>query len=276
MRPIGSDFNKALHAGYLKLAGAELDELDLVDTNVFATRAIRSGRGELVAPEKISKRKLPTDKIKDLTIARQRLVATLNDATRARQPKTAAQVQLAFECWMQEQEENFQPHDISACRERFSKLLAGIETRKNITANRPLSPLLRAIPASATLKRKDITQTGFVVLFNLNSAAITETGKQILDKAVAAAKRLGAAVVRIAGHADRSGKRPYNAKLSQRRTDKVADAFTSAGVDGSTIRMESHGEDKPVVMTPDGKIEPRNRRVEIGIVTGGARTAILR
>ena len=276
MRPVGSDFNKALYAGYLKLAGAELDELDLVDTNAFATRAIRSGRGELVAPEEISKRKLLTDIIPDLTLARERLVATLDDATRAHQPKTAAQVQLAFECWMQEQEENFQPDDISACRERFSKLLTGIKTRKKVAENRPLSPLLRAIPASATVKRKDITQTGYVVLFNLNSSRITETGKQILDKAIATAKRLGAAVVRIAGHADRSGKRPYNAKLSQRRTDKVSDAFTSAGVDGSTIRMESHGEDKPAVLTPDGKVEPRNRRVEIGIVTGGARTAELR
>ena len=155
-------------------------------------------------------------------------------------------------------------------------MLTGIETRKKVTDSRPLPPQLRAIPASATVKRKDIEQTGYVVLFNLNSADITKTGKRILDDAIATAKRLGAEVVRIAGHTDRSGTRSYNAKLSQRRTDKVSDAFTSAGVDGSTIRLESHGEDKPVVLTPDGNVEPRNRRVEIGIVTGGARTAKLR
>ena len=224
----------------------------------------------------ISGRALPANKVGALSGARARLVKALDQGGRGRAPKAAARAQAMFDCWMQEQEENFQPDDISNCRERFSKLLTGIETRKKVVENRSLSPLLRAIPASATVKRKDITQTGYVVLFNLNSSRITETGKQILDKAIATAKRLGAAVVRIAGHADRSGKRPYNAKLSQRRTDKVSDAFTSAGVDGSTIRMESHGEDKPAVLTPDGKVEPRNRRVEIGIVTGGARTAELR
>jgi OmpA-OmpF porin, OOP family len=276
MRPVGSNFDKALHAGYLKLAKAELDELDLTDTNAFATRAIMSGKGKLVPPEEIARRKLPEGKIAELATARERLVATLDKTTRDRQPKTAAQTQLAFECWMQEQEENFQRDDIAACRDRFAKLLAGMETRKKTAEARPLSPLLRAIPASATLKHKDIAQTGYVVLFNLNSADITRTGKNILDDAIATAKRLGAAVVRIAGHADRSGKRSHNDKLSLRRADKVSDAFTSSGIDGSVIRMESHGEDKPIVLTPDGKVEPRNRRVEIGIVTGGARTAKLR
>ena len=276
MRPVGSNFNKALHAGYLKLAKAELDELDLVDTNAFAARAIRAGKGEPAPPEEISRRKLPGDKIPDLTRARQRLVAALDETIRARQPETAAQAQLAFECWMQEQEENFQPEDISACRERFEKLLAGIETEKKVANTVPLSPLLRGIPASATIKRKNIAQTGYVLLFNLNSAVVSKAGRRILDDAIATAKRLGAAVVRIAGHADRSGKRSYNAKLSLRRADKVSDAFTSAGINGSTIRMESHGEDKPVVLTPDGKVEARNRRVEIGIVMGGARTAELR
>ncbi len=276
MRPVGSEFSRALHAGYLELAGAELEELDLEDTNEFAARAIRAGKGEHVEPEKISHRKLPRGKVAELIAARERLVARLDKPTRARQPKTAAQTQLAYECWMQEQEENFQPDDIAACRERFTKLIAGIETVKNVSNARPLSPMLRAIPASATLKHKDIAQTGYVILFNLNSADITKAGKRILDDAIATAKNLGAAVVRIAGHADRSGKQPYNARLSQRRADKVADAFTSAGVDGSTIRMESFGEDKPAVQTPDGTIEPRNRRVEIGIVTGGARTAELR
>jgi OmpA-OmpF porin, OOP family len=276
MRPEGSDFNKALHAGYVKLARAELDELDLEDTDAFALRALRSGRGEAVAPEDISRRKLPDDKITELTEARTRLVSTLNETVRARHPKTAAQTQLAFECWMQEQEENFQPNDISACRDRFTRLMASIEARGNAGASRPLATRLRAIPASATLKRDDIAQTGFVVLFDLDSAKLSEDGARILDDAVATAKRLGAAMVRIAGHADRSGTRPHNARLSLRRADIVADAFTAAGIDGSAIRMEALGEDNPVVPTPDGMVEPRNRRVEIGIVTGGARTAELR
>lgn len=285
MQPVGSDFHKELHAGYVKLAGAELDELDFTDTKVFSARAIRAGKGETVPPEAISRRKLPFEQISIMTTARNRLVATLNEKTRARHPKAAAQSQIAFECWMQELEENIQPDEIAACRDRFNSLIASIETKVKVSdsrskakvmATRPLAPPVRTIRPAAAMKREVLEQTSYVVLFKLNSAGITETAKRILDDAIAAAKRLGAAVIRIAGHTDRSGNRAYNAKLSERRTDKVSNAFADAGIDGSTIRIESHGEDKPAVATADEKVEPLNRRVEINIITGGARTAKLR
>ena len=53
-----------------------------------------------------------------LSGARSRLIAAFGAGARKRAPKQAAEAQLRFDCWMQEQEENFQPDDIDApCRQ---------------------------------------------------------------------------------------------------------------------------------------------------------------
>ena len=54
-----SAFNRALQTGYLQLAKAEFDEFDLVDTAVFAGRALKLAYGQRVNPEWLDARKLP-------------------------------------------------------------------------------------------------------------------------------------------------------------------------------------------------------------------------
>lgn len=54
-----SAFNRALQTGYLQLAQAEFDEFDLVDTDVFAGRALKLAYGQRVNPERLDARKLP-------------------------------------------------------------------------------------------------------------------------------------------------------------------------------------------------------------------------
>ena len=67
----------------------------------------------------------------------------------------------------------------------------------------------------------------------------------------------------VSGHTDRSGSKDYNRKLSLERARKVADFLISKGVDRNIIEITSHGEGNPLIKTPDGVAEPRNRRVEI-------------
>lgn len=275
LRPTGDEFSKALHAGYLELARAEMDELDLDDTDAFSDRAARAAKGETVTPEAISNRTLPADKQSELAAARKRLVTALDGKARKTQPREAARAQLAYECWMQEQEENFQPDDIAACRREFTAAVLTLEAPIPTAAMRPAGHTPRPILAAAN-RALNTTQTGYVVMFDIDSASVSRTAREIVDRAVATAKKFSAAIIRIAGHADRSGKRPHNAALSQRRAETVAGAFARAGIAKSAIRVVAHGEDKPAVLTPDGIVEPRNRRVEIGIDTGGARTAELR
>jgi len=251
----GSAFDRALQTGYIQLARAELDELDLVDTDVFAGRALALSHGKRVSPEPLGARKIPSAAIADLAKARARLIVALKSGAPERAAEQAAEAQLRFDCWMQEQEENFQPHDIEACRSAFMVAIEKVETaaRMTKTIDKPMN---------------------VIVMFGFDSAAIGTEAKIGIAKAITAYKEFGAAVVRVSGHADRAGTEAYNMKLGHARADAVAAAMRRAGISANLIRVVSFGESRPSVPTKDGLREDRNRRVEIGIDPRLPRTAI--
>ncbi len=271
--PAGSTFDRALQSGYLQLARAELDELDLVDTDEFAGRALKLAHGERVDPERLDARKLPTSAVTDLAGARARLIAAFDRGAREREPKQAAEAQLRFDCWMQEQEENFQPHDIAACRGGFLVAVEKIETAAPALA-RTRAPALRATPAAARVTKIVRKPKSVMVMFSFDSAKIDGPAKIAIAKALTAFKEFGTAVVRVAGHADRAGPEAYNMKLGRARADAVAQQIRRAGIPTNLIRVLSFGESRPAVPTKDGLREDKNRRVEIGIDPRLPRTAI--
>jgi outer membrane protein OmpA-like peptidoglycan-associated protein len=67
----------------------------------------------------------------------------------------------------------------------------------------------------------------------------------------------------VTGHTDRSGPSDYNFRLSQRRAKAVKTALQSMTVPETQIRTDWKGETRPMVPTPPGVREERNRRVEI-------------
>ena len=79
-------------------------------------RAIAAGSGKKVLSKEVSARPLPADKVDVLKDARERLTAAFPKGATDKMPKEAATAQVMFDCWMQEQEENFQPEDIAASR----------------------------------------------------------------------------------------------------------------------------------------------------------------
>src|SRR3546814_14624397 len=67
-------------------------------------------------------------------------------------PTQAAEAQVAFDCWMQEQEENFQPDDIAACRDRFEAAMAGLERAPAPTPEPPPpAPTVEPTPGPYTV-----------------------------------------------------------------------------------------------------------------------------
>src|SRR3546814_11934109 len=94
----------ALQAGYLELAQAEYDEGDYRDSDTFAERSIRAAGGGDVQPEAISARDLPDNMVGTLTSSRERLMAVLAAGAAQSDPTQAEEAQVAFDCWMQEQE----------------------------------------------------------------------------------------------------------------------------------------------------------------------------
>lgn len=258
-------FTRALHAGYAALARAEIDENDFADADAFAARALAASNGKPPAPENFAARRLPAEKLPALSAARERLVTALERGAAKSAPDRAARAQLAFDCWMQEQEENFQPGEIAACRDRFAAAIAGLDT-KPLARMEPTQP--RPTPASLRTALKSPRgatplTTRFVVYFDLDAAMVVPGAESEITRAAEAARRSGAAMVRVTGHADRSGSDSHNMKLSRTRAREVVRALRRLGLPDIGIATQAYGEEKPAVPTHDGRPEPRNRRVEI-------------
>ncbi|MEO8165909.1 MAG: OmpA family protein [Betaproteobacteria bacterium] len=69
----------------------------------------------------------------------------------------------------------------------------------------------------------------------------------------------------VIGHTDAVGGMPYNDKLSLQRAERVRALLIQRGVPGESIQVEGRGKREPIVLTPDGMQEPKNRRVEINV-----------
>ena len=201
------------------------------------------------------------------------MITALDRGGAERAPEAAAEAQLRFDCWMQEQEENFQPGDIAACRGAFVAAVEKVETAVPALA-RSGAPALRPTAAAARMAKATRTPKSVTVMFAFDSAKIDAAGEAEITKAIAAYKEFGAAVVRLAGHADRAGTEAYNKKLARARAEAVARAIQHAGIPADVVRVRSYGESRPAVATTDGQREDKNRRVEIVVDPRLPRTAI--
>lgn len=255
----GSPFTKSLHSEFLKLSKTEYSEGDYGDSDRFGRRAILAAGGTAIDPEPIVRRNLPKGAVGELTDARARLVTALSTGAREKMPADTARAQAMFDCWMQEQEENFQPKDIASCRAGFmdsmTKVDAGMRPPPvKVAARAPEPP-----PPPKRLSEK------FTVYFDFDSDRLAAPSQQVVADAIDAAKRIGAKDVTLIGHADRAGADKYNDLLSMQRVRAVADRLKRAGVPAKIITVDALGEKLPPVTTPDGQREQRNRLVEIKI-----------
>ncbi len=199
LTPEGSAFNMSLYKGYVDLAASEYAEADYADSDVFAGRAIGAGSGQLVKPEQINRRALPDDKVSELMAARRRLAMALSTGAAERKPAEAAHAQVMFDCWMQEQEENFQPEDIARCRGALMAALEALEVR----------PVAKAAPAPVPIPGP------YVVFFDFDKAELTDHAKVVL--ANVARDAADAKIMRVftSGHTDRAGANAYNDSLAK-------------------------------------------------------------
>ncbi len=250
LTPEGSAFNMSLYKGYVDLAASEYAEADYADSDVFAGRAIGAGSGQLVKPEQIDRRALPDDKVSELMAARRRLVMALSTGAAERKPAEAADAQVMFDCWMQEQEENFQPEDIARCRGALMAALDALEVRPVAMAE-PAPPAPPAIPGP------------YVVFFDFDKAELTDQAKVVLANVARDADSAKIMRVFTSGHTDRAGADSYNDALAKMRVEAVAKYLITSGIDKGKLLTADYGENRPQVATPDGQVEPKNRRVEI-------------
>ncbi len=252
--PEGSAFNVNLYQGYIDLASSEYNEGDYTDSDSFAVRAMQSGTGGTVAPEEISARRLPEDKVGELTSARQRLVGTLNKGAAEKVPAETARAQTGFDCWMQEQEENFQPDDIEACRSQFFAALEYIED-----ALKPKPIAKKVAPPVAPPPANEL----HVIYFDFEKAELSAAAKAVLETASSAARKLEGMTVSVSGHTDLAGSADYNMELSKRRAMAVSEVLIKAGVASAGVSAEGFGLSLPAFLSADGVAHAGIRRVVV-------------
>lgn len=233
-KPAGGKFATALTSEYRDLANAEWGASDWKDGQHFAKKGLAAAAGNEVLPDEVASRRIPASAAADLSAAHDRLVGKLTNGAKKNRPKIAAKALAAYDCWLEQQEENHQPADIAACRKKFER---------------------------------NIRQLGgnYLVFFTSGSATLTEAASKVVTRAVREAERGKFKSYFVIGHADTEGNAGGNMALSRKRAEAVKEALEGLGVEAGRIRIKAKGETAPLVKTGDGVKEASNRRVEIDV-----------
>ena len=255
--PQGSEFQNSLSSGYLRLANDEYKEADYTDADYFARRSVSAGNGTTVPLPEVRERDLPQEDAIYVAGAREELAEVLDGGARDKAPVLAASAQVAYECWIQELEENLQPAHIDACRDQLDGLIPAL---RNAIAEAP-APAMAPEPAPAPAPAAQ----NYRVYFATNSTEFDDQGNTDIRSAAEAAQKIGRARVVVSGHTDSVGNAAANQALSKRRADAVAARLRSHGVPGQSITTTSSGENNLAIRTADGVEEINNRRVDISV-----------
>ncbi len=251
---MGNDFDKALHQNYVALAQTEIDEGHRNATTFYNVRARQAAAGQKVLPTQIDDRGLPPSTVAELTQARANLMRVLDAGGATRATVATARAQSQFDCWMEEQEENFQPEDIAECRQGFINAMD--QANKVVFAAAPAPK----VAAPATMPSSKV----FTVFFDHNSDSLNNAAMGVNNEIIAHIKSTQARSVTVNGYTDRSGTREYNRLLAERRARVVASTLENSGIEPK-VGEQSFGEDRSAVQTADDVRDWHNRRVLVTV-----------
>jgi len=109
---------------------------------------------------------------------------------------------------------------------------------------------------------------GVKLLFDTDIDRLSDDGRKAVSDLARTLREIGVERIRVDGHTDNVGSRPYNAALSLRRAESVAQQLRAVGWSDESIERRGFGEAKPVAdnATPAGRAQ--NRRVVIAVHVG--------
>lgn len=263
VQPTGSAFDTALFQGYMSRAEHENGYGHYQSSDAFAVKARLAASGQAVEPftpndDAYPSGLVPESDLGAMRSGRQALVEVLAATARTKAPHDAANAQVNFDCWVEEQSyvnnffEDNQPDHAQACRDAFDGALARAQAAvKPAPALAPEPEPVIAVP------------TNYLVFFDWDSADLTEQARQIVKEAAANYENDEFEGIQVVGHADTSGPAAYNTILSRERALNVIETLVLQGIQEQDIEILWKGETEPLVSTGDGVREPQNRRTEI-------------
>ena len=111
----------------------------------------------------------------------------------------------------------------------------------------------------------DATLARRIIEFESGKAALTPSGKAILDEMAAALQRVRDKKVEVIGHTDNVGLRESNLALSQARAEAVRQYLAEKGINPDMVSVSGQGPDRPVADNASADGRAHNRRIEFRI-----------
>lgn len=264
-KAVGSPFTQALSAEYRDYANKQQNvDFDYPDALHFARKGLAASAGEIVLPEPVSDWNLKPEHVEELAAARSQLTIALDRGAREAAPKEAAVAQARFDCWIEQQEENWDKAENVTCKKQFWDALNALPATIAPPAPEEMMPPVTAVPAPTGAMAPEDAK--YLVFFDFNASKIDAGGASIVDSVAAEVKKQNIKAVNIVGFTDTSGSKKYNKRLSAKRANAVRDALVARGIDANLLMVDSKGEDNLMVPTADEVREPANRRAEITFV----------
>lgn len=219
----GTEFTKALADEYYHFASSEEYVMfDDLDAAYFMKKAVKVQDGCPVMPEHLDGWNLPNHTVPELQAARDRLIHAMQHGAQTIAPQMTAKAQANFDCWVEQQEENWQAEDIKACRDTFYVSMDAVEKMVFGVLQAPPAHVIQFATGSADIDAKNMAIIDEAVVF----ASSTEFGRR----------------VHLIGRTDAAGAEGMNKALSNKRAQAVKDALVMRGVPASIVTMEAAGE----------------------------------
>lgn len=115
----------------------------------------------------------------------------------------------------------------------------------------------------AALAAQPRREEKFTLHFAEGKGELDDESRAMLDRIFAEIAARPVPDVLVIGHTDRTGTDPVNDALARQRADTVRNELLKRGIAPANVQASGRGSREPVVPTPAGVAEPRNRRVEI-------------
>ncbi len=234
----GKDFLDYLSMEYAKYARKEARENDYKDARYFRQLSQKAKTGQMVYPAEVSTRQIPTEQLRELQAAQEKLNYHLNLGARDNAPYVSAAAQATYEAWLQEAEENRANNDIDEAKANFYTYLASMN-----------------IPQSTT-----------IIYFPAGSAQLTSTARSKLNKMIRAMKTNGINDIALATHASTTASHTYNLNLTKLRANAVQRYLRSKGLKNSNVILRTYGEGDLALPTADNTENKLNRRAVLTFV----------
>lgn len=116
---------------------------------------------------------------------------------------------------------------------------------------------------SSVMKAEALKPVSFLLYFDTDSTTLVAKSKPVMAKLYKKLKEQQPAYVSVIGHTDRAGVRDYNIELSLKRAVSIEKMIKAFGLLIAKIEIASHGENDPLIKTPNGVPKRKNRRVEV-------------